>query len=133
MDCLFCKIAAGNISSEKIYETQDAMAFLDINPISKGHAVVIPKKHSQHLTQLNQDELGLLFDAVKQVSLMIEKGLNPDGFNIGVNQGKTAGQAIPHLHVHVIPRYLGDGGGSLHSIISNPPDESIEETARRLR
>ncbi|MEA1924597.1 MAG: HIT family protein [Candidatus Altiarchaeota archaeon] len=132
-DCLFCKIVEGDIPSEKIHETRHALAFLDINPISRGHTVVVLKKHKKNLIQLNQEELKRLFSAVKQATKKIQKGLDPDGFNIGLNQGQVAGQAIAHLHVHIIPRYLGDGGGSMHSIIRSPPREGVEETARKIR
>ena len=132
-DCLFCRIVEGDIPCEKIHETAYALAFLDINPVSRGHTVVVLKEHKQNLTQLNQEELKRLFSAVKQSTKKIHEGLDPDGFNIGINQGQVAGQAIAHLHVHIIPRYLGDGGGSMHSIIRNPPLEDVHETAEKIR
>jgi len=132
-DCLFCKIVRGDIPCEKIHETAYTLAFLDINPVSRGHTMVVLKEHKQNLTQLNQEELMKLFSAVKQATKRIQAGLDPDGFNIGLNQGQVAGQAIAHLHVHIIPRYLGDGGGSMHSIIRNPPREDIKETAGKIR
>ena len=71
--------------------------------------------------------------SVKEVTGKLKKSLNPDGFNIGINQGKSAGQSIDHLHINIIPRWHNDGGGSIHTIVNNSPKESIEETAKKIR
>ncbi len=124
-DCIFCKIIKGDISSDKVYEDEKVLAFLDINPHAKGHTVVIPKEHAA--TVFSVDDLGPLMNAVKKVMLVLQDKLHPDGFNVGWNHGKAGGQVVSHLHIHVFPRYQGDGGGSMHSIVNT--NSKVEEVA----
>jgi histidine triad (HIT) family protein len=131
-DCLFCKIANHKISSEIIYEDETALAFLDIFPRSKGHAVIIPKVHVENIIDLSEELIGPVFKSVKIVTEMINKALSPGGFTIGINQGRISGQSINHLHIHVIPRFDGDGGGSLHSVVNNPSKESLGEVKFKI-
>ncbi|WNY24940.1 HIT family protein [Methanolapillus millepedarum] len=119
MDCLFCKIASGEIPSLKIEEDGKHLAFLDIHPCSKGHTVVIPKKHSAAFAEMSERESAELFAFVNGVSKQIYKNLNADGLSIGTNVYEAAGQTVMHTHIHIIPRYNGDGGGSMHSIVSS--------------
>lgn len=128
--CLFCKISQKKVPNHTVYEDNNVLAFLDIYPLAKGHTVVIPKEHAQNLQELSDDSLRPLFQAVKQTTNILQKTLNPDGFNIGWNHGEVAGQTIPHLHVHIIPRWSNDGGKSLHAIIKNPGDTSVEDIAK---
>ena len=102
-NCIFCKIIKGEIPAYKVYEDDFVLAFLDIYPISKGHTLVIPKKHVNRLTELDEEELKKFWSGVKRVIKKIEK-LASD-YNIVINQGTLAGQEVPHLHVHIIPRY----------------------------
>lgn len=132
MDCIFCKIIAKEIPSYGIYEDDHALAFLDINPRAPGHTMIIPKVHAVTLLDLPTAEIGPLFAAVKAVTAKIEKTLKPDGFTIGINHGDASGQTVKHLHVHVIPRWKDDGGGSIHSVVSNPSSEDIEKTLERI-
>ena len=129
INCVFCKIIKKEIPYYKLYENDNCLAFLDITPHAKGHTMVIPKMHAEVLTDLEDDKVKELFVAVKKVINMLKDKLNPDGFNVGWNSGETAGQVVPHLHIHIIPRYDGDGGGSIHSIIKNPGDLTVEEIA----
>jgi histidine triad (HIT) family protein len=131
-DCIFCKIAKKEIQVKAILNTEKALAFLDINPIAPGHCVIIPKKHIPTLLQAEDNDILSVFSAAKQVAEMIKTGLKCDGFNIGLNQEKAAGQAIPHLHIHIIPRFNGDGGGSMHTIVRNPPKENLDEIYRKI-
>jgi len=133
MDCLFCKIIKKEIPAEIIYEDDRSLAILDINPRAPGHAMVMPKIHSQTILDLPENKLGLLFEAVKKVAGLIQKGLKPEGFTIGINQGRISGQVIDHLHVHVIPRFEGDGGASVHSVVNNPPKESLKDIADKIK
>ncbi len=133
MDCLFCKIVKGEIPCHKVYEDGNTLAFLDINPITKGHTVVIPKFHAETLLDLPDDLVAELFLAVKKITQNIKDKLNPDGFNIGINMRKVAGQAVDHLHIHILPRWQDDGGGSVHTIIHNPPKQSLEEILKEIR
>lgn len=131
-DCLFCRIANKEVEAAVVYEDDAAIAFLDIHPRSPGHVMVVPKKHSENVIDLPEAEVGPLFVAVKKVTETLQKALQPRGFTIGINHGKVSGQEIDHLHVHVIPRYDRDGGGSIHSVVNNPPRESLEEIRSKI-
>ncbi len=132
-DCIFCKIAAGEVEAEVLFENDYAVAFLDANPLVDGHTVVIPKQHFGRFSDLTEETATGLFAVVREVNDAILSGLGADGSNIGLNDGEAAGQAIPHTHVHIIPRYAGDGGGSLHSIVKRSPEVELEEVAETLR
>jgi histidine triad (HIT) family protein len=133
MDCIFCKIVAKEIPAEIIHEDDHVLAFLDIAPRAPGHAMVIPKVHAATILDLPDAEIKPLFSAVKKVSVKIEKAIAPDGFTIGVNHGDAAGQTVKHLHVHVIPRWKGDGEGSVHSVVNNPFEGSVSEMAKKIQ
>ena len=133
MNCLFCKIAAKKIPAEIVAETDRTVAFLDIEPRALGHTVIIPKHHADTLLTLPTEEIGPLFAAVQAVAGRIVRALRPAGFTIGINHGAVSGQTVPHLHVHIIPRFADDGGGSVHSVVHRPPVEPIAVTAERLR
>ena len=108
-DCIFCKIVKGDIPCQKIYENDKVFAFLDIMPIHKGHTLVIPKEHHETLLDMPDDTLAELAKVAKKVSKAVKKATGADGFNIGQNNGAAAGQAVFHFHLHVIPRFNGDG------------------------
>jgi histidine triad (HIT) family protein len=131
-DCLFCKIAAREIPSQVIYENDHMLAFLDIMPRTTGHSMVIPKVHASNLLELPDAEVGPLFAAVKKVAALLTQKLKCDGITIGINQGRASGQEVDHLHVHLMPRSHGDGGGAVQSIISNTPKESLDEIRKKI-
>jgi len=133
IECLFCSMVAKKIPVEIIYEDETTLSFLDVNPLAQGHALVIPKMHAETVLELSEKEVHTLFSAVKEVTRKIQGGLHPDGFTIGINHGKKAGQAIDHMHVHIIPRFEGDGGTSMHGVVHNPPEEDLQKTAERIR
>ncbi len=108
-DCIFCKIANNEIPSTKVYEDKNSLAFLDLFPAVKGHALVIPKQHYQTILEIPPKELQNLIAVVQKVAAAVEKGLNSTGSVITQLNNKAAGQAIPHIHFHVIPRYKNDG------------------------
>lgn len=132
-DCIFCKIVKGEIPCHKVYEDEEALAFLDVKPAAKGHTLVIPKAHAQNLSELSDEQAKGLMLAVKKTMQRIQEKLAPDGFNVGWNQEGIAGQVVMHLHIHIFPRYFNDGGGSVHSIIKNPGDKSVEEIAELFK
>jgi histidine triad (HIT) family protein len=107
-ECLFCKIISGEIPSYKVYEDDFAYAFLDINPIAAGHTLVLPKVHVTKLAELGGNALSGWSAALQRVVAGVEKALEPEGLNIFINQGDVAGQVIPHLHAHLVPRSQGD-------------------------
>ncbi len=133
MDCIFCKIANKEIKSEIIYEDNDVLGILDVHPIALGHSMVIPKIHAETILDLPDEKFEAVFKAVKKITALLQKSLAPNGFTIGINHGKVSGQAIDHLHIHIIPRWENDGGGSLHSVVHNPPSESIEQIAEKIK
>ena len=107
-DCIFCAIADGEIPSFKVYEDDLVLAYLDINPFSKGHTLVIPKAHSTGLLDTGDDVLAAVVARVKKVAAHLKAALPCDGFNILQNNGEAAGQTVRHLHFHIIPRYAGE-------------------------
>ncbi|MFP3870358.1 MAG: HIT family protein [Syntrophobacteria bacterium] len=108
-DCIFCKIVRGDIPSAKILETDTVLAFLDINPVSKGHTLVVPKKHYAAFSDIPPEVLIRLAEALQKVGIAVRSQLNSDGYNILLNNGLAAGQLIDHAHFHLIPRNQGDG------------------------
>ncbi|NLG35645.1 MAG: HIT family protein [Lentisphaerae bacterium] len=108
-DCLFCKIVAGTIPSAKIYEDDDVLAFMDIGPLVRGHALVIPKVHHDPLADTPDDVLAKVIAVVRRVARAQMIGLGADGVNIHQANGAAAGQVVPHLHFHVVPRFNHDG------------------------
>lgn len=133
-DCLFCNIVAGKSPAYKIYEDDIFLAFLDVHPSSPGHTIVVPKKHVSTMFDLETNELGELYKKVCDIALSIKNSaIGAAGFNIGVNHWKTAGQEIEHLHVHIIPRFEGDGGGAIQSIVKSKNKDSLENTAEKIR
>lgn len=109
MDCIFCKIVAGDIPAYKVYEDDDVLAFLDIAPVHPGHTLVIPKKHYENLLDLPETEAAKLVSAIKKITPAVLAGVGANSFNLGLNSGIEAGQAVPHFHWHIMPRYEGDG------------------------
>lgn len=132
MDCLFCQIAKKEIPAKVIYEDEETMAFLDIHPRAVGHSMVIHKEHTETTLDLNPKSYESLMKGLVATERKILETLAPQGFTVGINQKKAAGQEIDHLHIHVIPRFLGDGGGSVQGVVSNPPKESLEEIFKKI-
>lgn len=108
-DCIFCKIVEGVLPSNKIYEDKNVLAFLDIAPVHPGHVLVIPKKHFANMEEIPENLLVDLIKIVKKIGLAVKKGLNYEGYNIQENNDPIAGQIVPHLHFHIIPRIEEDG------------------------
>lgn len=132
-ECIFCKIVQGEIGSEKIYESEKIVSFLDINPRAPGHSLVIPKKHVKNLLKLDDETISELFKVTKKVEKLLKSSIEPDAFTIGINEGKEAGQEVPHLHVNIIPRFKGDGGGPIQSVVNNPPKKEISKMGELIR
>lgn len=104
-NCIFCAIASGEIPSFKVYEDELVLAYLDINPFTKGHTLVIPKVHSTGLLDTSDETLAVIISRVKKVAAHLKAALPCDGFNILQNNGEAAGQTVPHVHFHIVPRY----------------------------
>jgi histidine triad (HIT) family protein len=108
-DCIFCKIVAGDLPATRIDEDERTIAFMDINPWTRGHALVIPKAHSTDLGEIGEDDLAAVAAMAKRVALRQKETLGAEGVNLLNAFGAAAWQTVFHFHVHVIPRYAGDG------------------------
>jgi len=108
MDCIFCKIIAGEIPCFKLYESDDTLAFMDINPANEGHALVIPKAHSTDVHTVSDAAISSTVITAKKIAAAIEKTLSPDGMNLLQCNGRAAAQSVLHFHMHVLPRREGD-------------------------
>lgn len=109
--CIFCRIAAGEISADVVHQTPSAVAFLDRDPAARAHVLVIPRVHAASLPALDPAEVDGLFQAVREVMRKVDAAFHPAGMNVGWNHGEGAGQEVFHLHVHVIPRHAPGGRG----------------------
>ncbi len=111
MKDVFCKIIDGEIPSTKVYEDDDVLAILDISQVTKGHTLVMPKKHYDNFLSCPQETMHKVFDVAQRIGQAEMQVLGAKGVNILTNVGESAGQSVPHFHVHVIPRYIGGEGG----------------------
>ena len=111
MDCIFCKIRDGQIPAMKIHEDQRTLTIMDINPLNSGHCLVVTKAHAPSLFEAEVEDLQAAIAAAKKVALAIQQVLKPDGLNLLQANGPAAFQSVPHFHMHLIPRWNGDGKG----------------------
>ena len=109
MDCIFCKIVQGEIPSNKIYEDEHVLSFVDISQANTGHCVVIPKKHVKDIHELDEETAKHLYKVVPTLATAIKNAFNADGINIINNNGEVAGQTVFHYHIHILPRFKDDG------------------------
>ena len=126
-DCIFCQIVDGDIPARVVYEDDDILAFLDANPMAPGHTLVVPKDHYETLGDLPEDEGSAVFAALHRLAPLVEDAVDADASTVAFNNGEAAGQEIPHVHGHVIPRFEGDGGGPIHAVAGSRPDLSDDE------
>ncbi len=133
-ECLFCKIAMGEIPAQKVYEDSEHIAFLDINPRNPGHALVMPKKHYETILEMPDHEVAEIFKVVKKIAVAVKRGMGADGISISQSNERAAGQVIPHVHFHVIPRFLSEGPPGLESMLPTKKltKEIFDETTRRI-
>lgn len=122
-DCIFCKLANGEIPSTTIYENEEFRVFFDINPGSKGHCLIIPKEHYSDIFEIDGEVAGRLFSLAVKIAAGLKKELNCEGLNIVQNNGEIAGQTVFHFHLHLIPRYTGDSV----NVKWNPGEADMEE------
>lgn len=108
-DCIFCKIVAGSIPSSRIYEDDKAIAFMDISPLNKGHLLVVPKEHFENIFEIGPDLYGHLMAVICRIAKAVKQVVAPEGMNIMQLNGKAGNQVVPHLHIHIVPRWSGDG------------------------
>lgn len=132
MSCLFCRIAAGEAPAHVVDASPGTIAFLDAFPVARPHVLVVPRAHAPTLGDLDDAMIGELFTAVKRIQLRIQSAFRPLGFNVGWNHGIAAGQHVPHLHVHVLPRYA-DGGRGVQALGSGGDRAELVALAAALR
>ncbi len=131
MDCIFCKINAGEMPSHTIYEDAATRAFLDIFPATDGHVMVIHKRHEEKITGYGKEELAAVFATVAKVAKSLEEEFKTTILSIGINHGEPEG--VHHMHVHLMPRFAGDGGGIIQSLPGKKPQEDVTVIAKRLK
>ena len=131
MNCLFCDIVAGKIKAHFVYEDKTHVAIMDKYPIQRGHTLVMPRDHHERITDMNTEDVSSLFSKIPVIAHAILEVTSADGFNIAQNNGKAANQIIPHVHVHIVPRYSATGTTWTKRMI--PKDNDIENLATKIR
>ena len=123
--CVFCAIISGKIPAYKVHEDERTLAFLDIHPSSRGHTLIIPKVHVARVEDLSKEDSEALFKTLHGLVGGIQEAMGAPASTIGINNGRESGQEVPHVHIHVIPRYTGDRGGIIQGIAraSGKPDQ----------
>lgn len=120
------------MAADLVYENDEAVGILDIHPVAPGHTMILPKVHAENILDLPKDKIEAVFVAVQEMTDKLKDLFHPDGFTIGINHGKVSGQAVDHLHIHIIPRFNGDGGKSIHSVVDNSP-ESLADIKEKFK
>lgn len=134
-DCIFCKIIRSDLPANIVYEDSKCLAFLDIHPINEGHVLVVPKDHRERFGDLT-DSPGHLFSVARSLVKAIEgSDIKCDGTNIFLSDGKVAGQEVPHVHLHIVPRFDGDGqkSGFTHAKAGQYSQEQFKQIALKIR
>lgn len=131
MHCIFCDIANGKKPGNIVYEDSHDLAVLDIFPAVEGHVMVMPKKHGETVLDYSQEELGIVMEVVKKVIKALTKTYNTRVFTIGINHAEKLG--VPHLHIHIIPRFEDDNGGIIQKIVNKQSKRSLEEVVIKIK
>jgi len=131
MDCIFCDILSGKRDGHVIYEDDHHVSILDKYPIDTGHSLVIPRDHHERITEMNSDSVGALFSIVPRIATAIAKATGADAFSLAQNNGRAAKQIIPHVHIHIIPRYNHKGTIWTKRVIEE--DGKLLELAEKIR
>jgi histidine triad (HIT) family protein len=108
-DCIFCKIISGKLPGTKIYEDDDAVVIMDIMPLNRGHLLVIPKEHFENILEIDPELYGRLHTIVAKTAGAVDASISPEGMNVMQLNGKAGNQVVPHVHIHLVPRWEGDG------------------------
>lgn len=135
-DCVFCRIVKGEIPATKVYEDEQVLAFLDIQPLAKGHILVVPKTHAQLVQDLDHDDASALFEASYYLLDAVQAAVDAPATTFAVNNGREAGQEVPHVHVHIVPRWPNDPHGPIHALFKNRPQvpkDEMQAVAKAIR
>jgi histidine triad (HIT) family protein len=133
MSCIFCRIIQGNIEAEVVAREPRVVAFLDVSPLADGHVLVVPEAHVARVEDLSPSDADALFRAVVAIAGPAREAVGAAGSTIGVNNGEATGQTVPHVHVHIVPRWPGDGAGSVHTIFKPRPKQTLPEVGAAIR
>ena len=131
MTCIFCDILDGTRNGHVVYEDKDHIAFLDKYPIDDGHTLVIPRKHHEKITDMDPNDVGKIFSLIPKIAKAVLAGAGADAFSLAQNNGKAAKQIIPHVHIHIIPRY--NNKGTVWTKRQIPTDEVLSELAVKIK
>ncbi len=126
-NCVFCKIIAGEIPAKVIMQNEKAMALLDAFPLAAGHSLVIPKSHYAKVQEMSEQDAKAVFEIVWKLVGAVETGSEVNASTIAIHNGSEAGQEVPHVHAHIVPRKRGDGAGAIHSMFKIKPKLSTQE------
>jgi histidine triad (HIT) family protein len=131
MSCIFCDILEGKREGHIVYEDEKHIAFLDKYPIDDGHTLVIPKKHYERITDMDSNDVGELFSLIPKIAKAVLLGAGADSFSLAQNNGKAAKQIIPHVHVHIIPRY--NDKGTVWTKRQIPSADVLSELSQKIK
>jgi len=134
--CIFCRIVRGEAPAHKIYEDERVLAFLDIHPSAPGHTLIIPRAHVARIEDLSAEDAAALFAALRGLIGKIQSAVGAPASTVGINNGPESGQEVPHVHIHVIPRYRHDGGGIIQAIARSGrrlTEAEMREIASKIR
>jgi histidine triad (HIT) family protein len=135
-DCLFCRIAGGTLPSAELYQDERVFAFLDINPLRPGHALLVPKHHAAKLEDATPEDAAALMSAARKLTPILCKATGAPDATIAINNGPAAGQEVQHVHMHIVPRSKGDGAGPMHAAFPPPsamPSEELHDLAIQVQ
>ncbi|MFB6082250.1 MAG: HIT family protein [Halanaeroarchaeum sp.] len=133
--CIFCRIVEGDAPGRIVAETEDAVAFLDANPLAPGHTLVVPRDHHVTLGEVPDEEALGVYELVHRLVPVVEGAVDADATTVAFNNGRAAGQEVDHVHCHIVPRFQGDGGGPIHGAMGRRPsldDEELDDIADRI-
>ena len=136
VNCIFCKIVSGKLRARIINENDYAMAFLDAFPLSSGHTLVVPKAHFSKVQDMDKEYSCAIFSIACQIAAILEPTVRVNASTIAIHNGRDAGQEVPHVHIHIVPRSVNDGAGPIHSMFNSRPklnDEEMDKLADKLR
>ncbi len=135
MSTIFSQIVEGEIPARIVYEDETTIAFLDANPLSPGHTLVIPKDEYERLNDVPEDVASDLYATIHRLVPTVEASVDADATTVAFNNGEEAGQEVPHVHCHIVPRFEGDGGGPIHAITGDRPeldDDELDDIAETI-
>ena len=133
MECLFCKIVAGEIPSTRVYEEERVLAFMDVNPVNEGHLLVVPKNHTATIYEIGADDLAAVMVVAKKLAKAQSAALDMPGLNLVQCNGRPANQVVDHFHVHLVPRWPEDGWSHWHGSLIPGDMEEIQATAEKIK